>query len=32
MAGDILNVGSEMSKTTISQWQVAAGNDAHVVP
>lgn len=31
MAGDILNVGSEMSKIRLSQWQVAAGSDAHVV-
>jgi len=32
MAGDILNVGSEVSKIRISPQQVAAGNAVHVVP
>lgn len=30
MTGDILNVGIEMSKIRISQWQTAVGNDARV--
>lgn len=32
MAGDILNVGSEVSKIRISPQQVAAGNAVHIVP